>query len=209
MKRFPGYIVIPFFVPAWLFAAEPSSQPCKDFILADGREHYEVCSKDLKAKNLERLSGKNVAAANWLGEDLLSRLCGQIKQVGNPSAISIGFQLAPLLDGAYAEEVYGALGESTVKNPEAFLKSLQYMLDMYKKARKEDVFKKYDFRYISAQTNLEYVDHPAREIAAMRNRKASLSKIQDSKTQEAKVYSLKILDKSISKLSKGIKLVNK
>ena len=146
----------------------------------------------------------NVGAGNWVNEDLLSLICGQIKVVGNPKAINVGFLLAPLLDGAFAEAVYGALGESTERNPKAFLTALQSTMKMYKKKKKDEMFYKYDFRYISAQTDLEYVDQPELEVAAYRKRKKILSGIRNSDLKEARDYSLKVLDDGIMELSQHV-----
>ncbi|MGH7739046.1 MAG: hypothetical protein ACREL1_02760 [bacterium] len=176
---------------------------CALCLRAGHRSDLNACLAALDGKVLSALSGNGKPIGGRpTHPKAVFEICESISD-GNGGAMDMGFRLGVILNDAPEEEIVEALGGSMMKNPSAFLISLQSMMDFSGMKKISGPFEEY-FWNAFMETDFGYQGPLEEEAKEMRRRKGMVLNLKDPAVKEARRYILEMLDEKIQALPTGM-----
>jgi hypothetical protein len=197
-----SYILLANIMSINAIATESMKDPCVAFVLSGSKNDYDNCSDLLRKAYEERTQGIMFSShLLWLkNEDLRIKFCNDIG-LGKPLHMSLAFKALPLLDGAIAEDVLISLGKSINTSPELFLAQLR---DHYDSLRDLNMLSE-----LVGNLGPQYVDHPERELAALKKRRAAVRNVNNPLFENIKKAVIDELNTQIRELGNYLKVSGK
>lgn len=193
-------VVLSVALAAGFAMAKTDGDPCDLWMQGKSAGSYESCLRALESKDLSFLSGHPIPSGeDKMDDGSLLKLCGRIKALDG-RAIAVGLRLAVIFGEGPNEDVVAALSEAMAKSPKEFLVQLQDVIDFCRNANEVGALKE-SYWNAFIENDFGYGDQTREELKGVRKRKETIHKAKDSRTHEAQVYILKVLDEKIRRLT--------